>query len=149
MYYKNWKDYIKSCKTPVEYDFKNQIEGWIEEHPRIAKEKKKLAQELIHEDNSIKKILLYKNKELKGFDCDSCTLINSIYEELWNCKEYSGETMNSFQTSANCATEEQGLDSIRKIEDLPNLKTKFEKYAVLTHTIGNFIPVPKGSFNRF
>jgi hypothetical protein len=119
---------FKKLKNPAEYDVKNEIKPLAQLTQQIADTP----------DFTIEKILLYK--ELKMFDCDSCPLMNEIYERLWGCKlirkgKYATgkfqdvlikannpligktlerDTMNSFKTTYNQAVlieaEEIGVD---------------------------------------
>lgn len=106
----------------------------------------------------------------KSKECDICLLADDIYKKLWGwCyknryenpnkitfalgdqwSRYSADTMNSFKTTYNQAKKIY-LGNIDEMEENINL----QRYANLTHTIGNFTLVPfkmdasdKFSFNQ-
>ncbi|PCK20005.1 hypothetical protein CEY02_15825 [Bacillus pumilus] len=96
------------------------------------------------ENNPIANIILYKGNIYGSLsDCDRLPLILEIYKrlwgnefEFWNTKqtdfvEANGETMNSFVTPYKALYKET--------YNLSN--PLFNEYAILTHTVGNFIPV--------
>jgi hypothetical protein len=144
------------------YDFKNEA-PW---------------EDLRNENNTIKKFLKYKDyyKVNKKFDCDnsngSCALADNIYYSLWgwcyksrytisdDLKDKLGvpwdrlgtDTMNSFST-----TYSQALKIDSQDHDTVNININLQKFAGLTHSIGNFTLIPfkldwhndKKSFNQY
>lgn len=94
------------------------------------------------------------------FDADRCSLALEIYQALWqeqldfevmtcadkknrilrtkNNLKFSGETMNSYNTTFCSKTRGRWANNKYFIEG-----EKVEKYYSLTHSIGNFIPVPQ------
>ena len=162
--YKTIEEYLTDGNTwenLASYDFKNEA-PW---------------QEVREEKNAIKKFIMYRTygkNEGESFDCDnsngSCSLSDDIYMKLWGwnfqgrftlpeflTNKFSGywtrfgsDTMNSFFTTYTCAVKIYG-DS-----DTANKNSYLQKFAVLTHSIGNFTLVPfklrptdKKSFNQY
>lgn len=136
------------------YDFKN-------ESPK---------EEVKHEKNSVKKFLKYKISG-SSFDCDRSELARSLYNKMWRLSDerlanYDSDTMNSFYRIYRLLLlaydVEQG-NLYWKLSGISNYKLRYkwlldeydyykeinehkevQKFAALTHSIGNFTLVPKG-----
>ena len=163
--YTNLEEFVKGdnkLESLITYDFKFEA-PW---------------EEVRNEKHPIKRFLNYKNynKGNRKFDCDnsngSCSLTDSIYYNLWgwsyknrftipeNLKEKLGihwnrmgsDTMNSFSTTYGQALKIYSQDS-----NAVNSNMYIQKFASLTHSIGNFTLVPfkldeqknKKSFNQY
>lgn len=140
------------------YDFKN-------ESP---------MEEVKQEKNPVKKFLKYKLSD-SSFDCDRSDLARSIYKKIWRLSDeqlakYDFDTMNSFYRiyrllllaydieRGNLHWKSSGIsdyklryvwllaeyDFYKEINELEEV----QKFAVLTHSIGNFTLVPKGFNTR-
>lgn len=136
------------------YDFKNES----------------LKEEVKHEKNPVKKFLKYKISG-SSFDCDRSELARSLYKKIWRLSDeqlanYDSDTMNSFYRIYRLLLLaydiEQG-NSYWKSSGISNYKLRYkwlldeydyykeinehkevQKFAGLTHSIGNFTLVPKG-----
>lgn len=136
------------------YDFKN-------ESPK---------EEVKHEKNPVKKFLKYKISG-SSFDCDRSELARNLYNKIWRLSDaqlanYDSDTMNSFYRIYRLLLlaydMEQG-NLYWKSSGISNYKLRYEwlldeydyykeineheevqKFAELTHSIGNFTLVPKG-----
>jgi hypothetical protein len=143
----NFTNYYQKIRNLESYDFKNEA-PW---------------EDLRNENNSIKKFQMYMKyyKMNKKFDCDnsngSCRLTDSIYYSLWgwcfksrytipksllgkldvNWDRMGTDTMNSFSTTYSNALKiySQDLDAV-------NNNMNIQKFAALTHSIGNFTLMP-------
>jgi hypothetical protein len=154
----NFLDNVTSIKSIIDYDFKNESSV-----PEVA-----------NENVSIRKFKAYRTYD-KDFDCDnsngSCKLMDDIYENLWswsydkrysinetlnsrmnvNWARYGTDTMNSFKSIYN-----QALKLYKSDEAKANNIYSLQKFAGLTHTVGNFTLVPfkliesdEKSFNQY
>ncbi|MCM3612685.1 hypothetical protein M4S82_15675 [Planococcus sp. MERTA32b] len=136
------------------YDFKN-------ESPK---------EEVKHEKNPVKKLLKYKING-SSFDCDRSELARNLYNKMWRLSNeqlanYDSDTMNSFYRIYRLLLlaydVEQG-NLYWKLSGISNYKLRYkwlldeydyykeinehkevQKFAALTHSIGNFTLVPKG-----
>ncbi|MER2192174.1 MAG: hypothetical protein ABS951_14530 [Solibacillus sp.] len=146
------KQYIE--QSNYAYDFKN-------ESPNDA---------VRQEQNALKKFLKYK-LDSESFDCDSSELAKACYQQFWGLSEeelatYDSDTMNSFyriyrllilaydreqkylRWHASGVTEYKAryqwlLDEYKYYIKI-NEHEAVQKFAALTHSIGNFTLVPKG-----
>lgn len=146
-----------------DYDFKL-------EYNRPAVQGKYSRADMAAEQSNVRRFLIYRELG-SSFDPDSCPLTKKIYGELWGWKDDSRcfqeiavggnllvmgmETVNSFATS---------LFHVFKLAGLPRMTVKdytssaekiiraaigaeaymeLERFALLTHTMGNFTLIPK------
>jgi hypothetical protein len=141
-------------KNDYRFDFKN-------EHP---------MEEVKQEKNPVKKFLLYKLSD-PSFDRDRSELARSLYKRIWRLSDeqlakYDFDTMNSFyriyrllllaydREQGNSYWNSSGISDyeLRYLWLLAeydyykeiNEHEEVQKFAALTHSIGNFTLVPKG-----
>ncbi len=147
-----WNEWI-SKKKHAFYDFKNESSD----------------ETVVNETDAVKKFLRYRlSPEGKSTDCDRTALALAAYEKLWQLDPkhplFEPDTMNSFRRIYRLclrAYDAAYWDEAGKLTDVErlqwllsddvfthyaeiNLHPTVQKFAALTHSIGNFTVVPKG-----
>lgn len=146
------QQFIRKKKHAL-YDFKNESTD----------------EAVVNETDAVKKFLRYRLSPAgKSSDCDRTELALSLYEQLWNVDSeralFEPDTMNSFRRIYRLclrAYDAAYWDAAGKLTDVERLEwllsddvfahyeainrhPDVQKFASLTHSIGNFTVVPKG-----
>lgn len=93
----------------------------------------------------------------RHFDCDDTSIMRAIYVVLWHdsfpylnlsnfgsCKQYRGDTMNTFHTMFGREKEERRgfYDGLEKYNPSDELRQKARKFNRLCSNIGNYVVLP-------